>query len=133
MIREIIPYNPKLKELAKKLRSHMTIGEALLWKYLRNKEMLGYDFDRQKPIDNYIIDFYCKDLRLAIEIDGGSHDIEEIAVNDEIRETRLKMFKINILRFKETDIRKDIKKVLGIIESWIINQTSLPKIGRAHV
>ena len=48
----------------------MTLSEVLLWKSIKGKQMLGYDFDRQRPIDNYIVDFYCKDLKLAIEIDG---------------------------------------------------------------
>ena len=60
MKRKIIPYNPKLKDLAKELRQNMTLSEILLWKKLRNKQMFGYDFDRQRPIDEYIIDFYCK-------------------------------------------------------------------------
>ncbi|MEZ5011804.1 MAG: DUF559 domain-containing protein [Bacteroidales bacterium] len=51
----------------------MTLSEVLLWNNLRNKMMLGYDFDRQKPIGEYIVDFYCKDLYLAIEIDGNTH------------------------------------------------------------
>ncbi len=67
MKRKIIPYNPKLKPLAKALRKNMTFAEVLLWNELKNKQMLGYDFDRQRPIDNYIIDFYCKDLMLPLK------------------------------------------------------------------
>lgn len=54
----IIPYNPKLKEVARKLRKSGTLSEVLLWTYLKKKKMRGYDFDRQKPIDNYIVDFF---------------------------------------------------------------------------
>jgi very-short-patch-repair endonuclease len=68
--RKIIPYNPKLVSLAKQLRNNMTISEVLLWDELKSKQLLGYEFDRQRPIDNYIVDFYCKDLQLVIEIDG---------------------------------------------------------------
>lgn len=67
----------------------MTLSEVLLWQELKGKQMLGYDFDRQKPIDNYIVDFYCKTLKLAIEIDGQSHENEEVAVNDTKRQKRL--------------------------------------------
>jgi Protein of unknown function (DUF559) len=74
--REIIGYEQYLKELARKLRQNMTLGEVLLWQRLKRKQMRGYDFDRQRPIDRYIVDFYCKDLKLAIEIDGSSHDGE---------------------------------------------------------
>jgi Protein of unknown function (DUF559) len=70
--REIIGYERYLKELARKLRQNMTLGEVLLWQRLKRKQMRGYDFDRQRPIDRYIVDFYCKDLKLAIEINGSS-------------------------------------------------------------
>ncbi|EJF09782.1 hypothetical protein O71_13154 [Pontibacter sp. BAB1700] len=72
MKRDIIPYKPHLKELAKKLRRESTLSEVLLWNELKARKFLGLDFDRQKPLDNFIVDFYCKDLMLAIEIDGDS-------------------------------------------------------------
>jgi very-short-patch-repair endonuclease len=56
--RKIIPYNPKLKEFARKLRNNSTFTEIMVWNYLKKKQMHSYDFDRQKPIDNYIVDFY---------------------------------------------------------------------------
>ncbi|MFD2873647.1 endonuclease domain-containing protein [Mucilaginibacter ximonensis] len=83
---KIIPYNPKLKQLARKLRKDMTFGEVLLWSELKENKLLGFDFDRQHCIDNYIVDFYCKDLKLAIEIDGMSHHHEEAFMKDEIRQ-----------------------------------------------
>jgi very-short-patch-repair endonuclease len=75
--RKILAYNPKLKGLAKKLRQNMTLSEVLLWDQLKQKKIHGFDFDRQRPIDNFIVDFYCKDLMLAIEVDGSSHNHEE--------------------------------------------------------
>ena len=74
---KIIPYNKNLKVLARKLRKEMTFGEVLLWNELKGDKLWGFDFDRQRCIDNYIVDFYCKDLMLAIEIDGMSHNYEE--------------------------------------------------------
>ena len=74
MPRPIIPYNPHLKPLAKKLRQHLTFSEIKLWNALKNGKMLDYDFDRQRPIGDYIVDFYCKDLHLAIEVDAVSRD-----------------------------------------------------------
>ena len=56
--RQIIPYNPKLKEIARQLRNNSTLSEVLLWLELKGKKMRGYDFHRQKPIDNYIVDFF---------------------------------------------------------------------------
>ena len=68
-----ICYNPKLKNLARTLRNNSTLSEVLLWNHLKGKQMKGYDFHRQKPLDNYIVDFFCPKLRLIIEIDGESH------------------------------------------------------------
>lgn len=67
---KIIPYNKNLKYLARKLRKDMTFGEVLLWNELKDDKFWGFDFDRQRCIDNYIVDFYCKELMLAIEVDG---------------------------------------------------------------
>src|SRR5688572_1193416 len=99
MKRKIIPYSPHLIPLAKKLRKNMTLSEVLLWDILKQKQMFGFDFDRQRPIDNYIVDFYCKDLMLAIEIDGDSHDFEEAYVNDMHRQKRLEELEVRFLRF----------------------------------
>jgi very-short-patch-repair endonuclease len=65
--RKIIPYNPALKELARKLRNNATKAERVLWHSLSGKQCFGYDFHRQKPIGNYIVDFFCQELMLAIE------------------------------------------------------------------
>ncbi|MHB8207007.1 endonuclease domain-containing protein [Mucilaginibacter sp.] len=73
MPRKIIPYNPNLKELARKLRNDSTLGEVLLWNEIKIKKLYGYDFQRQKPLLNYIADFYCYELGLVIEIDGMYH------------------------------------------------------------
>jgi very-short-patch-repair endonuclease len=118
--RKILPYNPKLKPLAKALRKNMTFSEVLLWNELKQKKMLGHDFDRQRPIDNYIVDFYCKDLMLAIEIDGISHDVEEIIENDEKRQKRLEEMGVNFLRFDDREVRKSMDNVLRTIEYWIL-------------
>jgi very-short-patch-repair endonuclease len=70
--------------------------------------MLGYDFDRQKPIDNYIVDFYCQDLKLVVEIDGITHSWEEVAANDKIRQTKLESFGVTFRRFQDIDVKKKI-------------------------
>ncbi len=119
MRRKILPYNPKLKPLAKALRKDITISEILLWNELKTKKMMGYDFDRQRPIDNFIVDFYCNDLMLAIEVDGISHDFEEVIVNDKIRQKKLENMGIHFLRFDDREIRKDMPNVLRSIEYWI--------------
>ena len=82
--------------------------------------MLGYDFHRQKPIDNYIVDFFCNELVLAIEIDGVSHDFEEVYIKDMAREQRLESLGVHFLRFDDREVKKDVNNVLQSIESWIL-------------
>jgi len=119
MARKIIPYRPSLKEIARGLRNHSTLGEVLLWKKLRNKQMLGYDFHRQKALDQFIVDFYCHELNLAIEIDGGSHESNEAREKDDARQKHLESLGVKFLRFKESDLRKNMRTVLETIEEWI--------------
>ena len=104
MQRKIIPYSPKLKARAKEIRHHMTLAEVLLWKRLKNRQVLGCDFDRQRPIGNYIVDFYCKELMLAIEVDGRSHDFKEL--QDQRRQKEIEAYGIRVLRFWELKSRQ---------------------------
>ncbi len=117
---KIIPYNPKLKALDRKLRKNMTFGEILLWDELKNNKLLGFDFDRQCCIDNYIVDFYSKNLMLAIEIDGISHNHEEAFNKDELRQQKLEGFGIQFLRFTEAEVKQDIFNVIRTIEITLI-------------
>lgn len=120
MRRKILPYNPKLKELARKLRNNMTYSEVRLWGCLSNGKMMEYDFDRQKPIGNYIVDFYCKDLMLAIEIDGLTHSFEKVCVKDEYRQKELECLGVSFLRFSALMMINDITNVCRAIEGWIL-------------
>jgi len=122
--RKIIPYNPKLKVLAKELRRNMTTSEILLWNQLKSKQMHGCDFDRQRPIGNFIVDFYCKELSLAIEIDGDSHTFNY--EKDEVRQLNLEKLGVNFLRFEDIDIKKNMNNVLRVIENWIQNNKPTP-------
>ena len=115
--RKIISYNPKLKEYARKLRNNSTYTEVQLWNYLKKKQLRGYDFDRQKPIDKYIVDFYCKDLMLAIEIDGESHYGN--TDKDKKKDRRLNELGVTVLRFDDLDVVYKLDKVLEKIEEWI--------------
>ena len=117
---KIIPYNPKLKALARKLRKDMTFGEVLLWNELKDDKFWGFDFDRQRCIDNYIVDFYCKDLMLAIEIDGISHNYEEAFAKDEIRQSRLESLGVTFIRFTESEMKNDMQNVIRALEGKII-------------
>ncbi len=122
-----LPYNIRLNEVAKKLRKQGVLSEVLLWNFLKNKQLRGYDFHRQKPIDEYIVDFYCSDLDLVIEIDGSSH-ADKIGY-DEIRENKLKSFGLVILHFSDSIIKKDIDAVLRTIDDWIKNNSPLERGG----
>jgi len=126
MRRKLIPYNPKLKELARQLRNDSTLGEVLLWKEINNKQFYGYDFQRQKPLLNYIADFYCYELNLIIEIDGLYHNHEEQLGADFLREQELEKYNLTIIRFTEQEVRKDMINVLRTIEKHIVEHTPNP-------
>ncbi|OOQ60118.1 endonuclease domain-containing protein [Mucilaginibacter pedocola] len=117
---KIIPYNSNLKPLARKLRKNMTFGEILLWNELKEDKLWGLDFDRQCCIDNYIVDFYCKELMLAIEIDGMSHHGEEAFEKDEVRQRKLESFGITFIRFTEAEVKYDLQNVIRSIEGAVV-------------
>ncbi len=112
-----IHYNPKLTARARELRNNSTLSEVLLWGELKTGRMLGYDFHRQKPIDNYIVDFFCYDLMLAIEIDGSSHDNK--VEYDTYRQKKLEGLGIRFLRFDDLDVKQKIEWVLEEIKHWV--------------
>ena len=114
-----LPYNPKLKAIARRLRNNMTPAEITLWQHLKGKQMDGYDFDRQKPIDEYIVDFYCKRLKLAIEVDGSSHDCEASQIQDGYRQSRLESLGVSFLRFQNSEVQHETEAVLSTIRAWI--------------
>jgi very-short-patch-repair endonuclease len=123
MKRPIIPYKPYLKDLARKLRQDSTLSEVLLWRELKGRKLLGLDFDRQKPLDNFIVDFYCKDLMLAIEVDGDSHDYAYEV--DRARQEALEKLGVSFLRFDDREIKRDMNNVLRVIEDWVMKNQQL--------
>lgn len=114
-----IKYNPKLKDFARKLRNNSTKSEIILWQYLKGKKMMGYDFHRQKPIDNFIVDFFCNKLALAIELDGYTHTFEEVAIKDKLKQDKLQKLGISMLRFSDEDVIKNTEGVLEVIQNFI--------------
>ncbi len=106
----IIPYNKELTAKARELRRNQTIHEIKLWNYiLRVKQLEGYKFLRQKPILNFIVDFYCSKLLLVIELDGVIHDYR--ISYDNQRDAEIIDLGIKIIRFKNNDIENNIDKV----------------------
>jgi len=114
-----VPYNKNLKEFSRELRAHSTLSEVLLWQKLRARQFRGYAFNRQKPLGNYIVDFYCRKLQLVIEIDGDSHFDAESVVEDQIRQLILEKMGLCFLRFLDSDVKKSMPFVLQEIGSFI--------------
>ena len=113
-------YNNKLQPYANSLRKTMTKAEACLWKYLlRARQMKGYGFRRQRPINNFIADFMCKDLMLVIEVDGNTHHYEETIQKDRIKQRTLEELGFKVLRFTDDEILKNLNGVSDLISNWI--------------
>lgn len=105
-------YNKNLKEKASALRNNMTKAEACLWKYaLRAGMMKGYTFNRQRPIENFIVDFACKKLKLVIEVDGYSHMLEETILKDKKKQQAIEKSGFTMLRFTDEEVLKHITQV----------------------
>jgi very-short-patch-repair endonuclease len=114
-----LPYMQDLKEFSRRLRNNSTLGEILLWKQLRSGRLEGYSFNRQKPIGQFIVDFYCKPLKLVIEVDGGYHYEEEQILIDTGRQKMIEEMGLHFLRFHDEEIRKDMPQVLQKIKEYI--------------
>lgn len=113
-------YNNELKNYANENRKEMTKAEACIWKFvLGARQMQGYQFRRQRPALNYIADFLCKELMLIIEVDGLTHDWEEVAKNDSVRQTKLEEVGFRVLRFKDEEVLNDIGNIVRAIENYI--------------
>jgi very-short-patch-repair endonuclease len=111
-----IPYNPKLKEFARYLRKNSTLAEILLWNKIKG-EALGVEFKRQVPIDEFIVDFFCHEFMLIIEVDGQSHDFKY--EYDLQRQKKLEDLGFTIIRFADQLVKKDMSNVLRALEITI--------------
>ena len=105
--------------LARNLRNNSAKSEILFWHYLKGKQMRGYDFHRQKPVDNFIFDFFCPNLMPGIEPDGYSHYFDEIVEKDKKKEREMKELGISILRFDDSEVVDNIENVLRVIEGFM--------------
>ncbi|WP_089606248.1 endonuclease domain-containing protein [Acinetobacter piscicola] len=107
------PYNKNLKQPSRDLRNNMTDAELLLWRRLRRKQIHGLQFYRQKPILNYIVDFYCPSANLVIECDGGQHYTDDGLDADRVRDGALAGLGLMVLRFDNLQILNEID---GVVE-----------------
>ncbi len=111
---KIIPYNPGLRKFARDLRKNSTIGEILLWKAIKGRK-LGVQFHRQVPIGNFIIDFYCHELMIGIEVDGTSHDTDSQFEKDRLKDYHLSQLGVHIIRISDLDIKKNLNSVIQFL------------------
>ncbi|OGT44904.1 MAG: hypothetical protein A3E82_03045 [Gammaproteobacteria bacterium RIFCSPHIGHO2_12_FULL_38_11] len=115
----MLDYNPRRKKFSQQLRNNMTDAEKLLWRYVRYKQLCDIQFYRQKPIGNYIVDFYAPAVKLVVEIDGGQHFLDEGLRKDHKRDVYLSSLNLKVLRFDNWQILKSVGDVLNEIHRQI--------------
>jgi very-short-patch-repair endonuclease len=108
------------KRLRQSLRAEMPSAESVLWSKLRRRQMLGYRFRRQYSVGTYVVDFYCAELRLAIEVDGDSHYQGGAPARDQDREEFIKSFGIDFLRFRNVEVFEQLSDVLDAIARRVL-------------
>jgi very-short-patch-repair endonuclease len=111
----VIKYNPKLKGNTRRLRSQMTDAERALWARLRRKQVRSVQFYRQKPLGDYIVDFYGPKARIVVEVDGSQHMDSEHASMDSDRDAYLASEGLRVLRFDNLQVLKEIEGVMDVI------------------
>lgn len=121
MRNKIIPYNIHLKDFARTLRKKPTEAEAILWTFIRRKN-LGVEFHRQVPMLHYIADFYCHEIMLAIELDGGYHKQVNMQFKDKEMEDNLSRYEVEVIRFTNEEVLGDLPKVLKVIEERVADK-----------
>jgi len=114
----------KLIDRRKELRKRQTPQEEKLWWYLKDRRLLGFKFGRQASIGGYILDFYCAEKRLVIEVDGEIHKKIENREYDNVRDRYFKELNYKVLRFKNEEVESNIKGVIGEIEFFLKTQNN---------
>lgn len=115
----MLKYNQRLKILSRNLRNNLTDSERILWSRLRRKQVLGVPFYRQKPIGEYIVDFYAPRVSLVIEVDGSQHLEDEQMQRDKLRDEYLRRQGLEVLRFYSNNVIKNIEGVMEAIYNFI--------------
>ena len=111
----MMTYNKKLKSIARDLRSNQTDAEMLLWSRIRRKQLCNIQFYRQKPVSNYVVDFYAPSKNIVIEVDGGQHFEEAHIKRDKKRDKELNTLGIKVLRFDNLQVLNATDAVLESI------------------
>ena len=110
-----LPYNPKLCKWSRKLRKAGMLHEVLLWNRLKKRQFYGLDFDRQKIIGNYIVDFFCASASLVIEVDGSSHYHKKSY--DQKRDAYLESLGLQVVHIRVKDVFQDMKGVMKFLST----------------
>ena len=120
------PIDPRLLAHARSMRHDPTDAEAKLWQLLRNRRLAGFKFRRQIPVAGYIVDFYCHDACLGVELDGGQHNDDRGKAYDEGRTLALKRSGVRIVRFWNPDVLKELDVVLEHIYQYLTDLSLQP-------
>ena len=115
----MLPFNRDHKERARELRTNMTDAERALWNEVRRKQIFGAQFYRQKPVDQFVVDFYCPAAQLVIEIDGEHHREQDHEERDRIRDQTLQALGLTVLRFSNADVLHRLADVVTQIEDAV--------------
>ena len=118
------------KTKRRRLRQHQTNAEDLVWRFLRNRQLLGLKFRRQYSVDKYVINFYCSEMKFAIELDGGSHLSPKKKNKDKIRQRNLEKYGINFVRITDDELFGNPNKAFNKIEHTIRDLTPAPLLSK---
>ena len=118
----MLGYNANLKDKARQLRKNMTDSEKALWSRLRNRQLLGIQFYRQKPIGEHIVDFFAPRVKLVVEVDGSQHMVGDHVQKDRIRDGYLASLGLKVLRFHSREVLKESDAVVEAIYRMITEQ-----------
>lgn len=110
---------------ARELRKSMTMAEQELWKHIRKNQLDGFRFRRQHPVAQFILDFYCHDSKLAIEVDGLIHDQRDQKLYDQERDIVIHELGVKVIRFKNEDIFQNLPEILTKIRSELKARSEL--------
>jgi very-short-patch-repair endonuclease len=112
---------PDTFRLSRHLRKIMTPAEKELWKLLRNRSLGGFKFRRQHPVREFVVDFFCFEKELVIELDGGIHREKEVTGRDQNRTAEMERMGLKVLRFTNKEVMNDPEKVLKKIEAVLLS------------
>ncbi|MFH0873297.1 MAG: endonuclease domain-containing protein [Candidatus Komeilibacteria bacterium] len=111
----------RFKSLRKDLRSSLPPAEIMLWLRLKGSQLNGYKFRRQHGIGKYVVDFYCPEVKLAIEIDGESHLVDGAEEMDNERQKYIELYGIKVIRFSNGEVYENTEEVIEIIKRHLNN------------